>query len=117
MSEIIREAEKVVHGHQHDTNNTGKGESHDSKLPNKLDSRIRTEHDDDTFLSQPNTVSRGVQTSGSIMTDESTGTYSTNVAKQIDQHASSGDDHYTPNNTTDARPARPTKQDTLVPSH
>lgn len=43
MSEIKRKVEKVVHGHQYETNDTGKGDLHDSNLANKLDPRVRTE--------------------------------------------------------------------------
>ncbi|KAJ5889671.1 hypothetical protein N7504_010481 [Penicillium tannophilum] len=112
MSEIKRKVEKVVHGHQYETNDTGKGDLHDSNLANKLDPRVRTE-DGDARSPQPTTVSKGVQTSGSIMTDGSTGAKAADDANQDDQIDPSGDGCNT-QNKSDARPVRPIKQDTLV---
>ncbi|KAJ5813824.1 uncharacterized protein N7503_000574 [Penicillium pulvis] len=112
MSEIMRKVEKVVHGHQYETDDTGQGDLHDSDLANKLDPRVRTENGD-AHSPQPTTVSRGVQTSGSIMTDGSTGAETTDDANQDDQNDYSGEDCNT-QNKSDARPVRPIKQDTLV---
>lgn len=47
MSEIVREAGKIVHGHQHETNDTGKSDLHNSKLANKLDPRVRSDNGED----------------------------------------------------------------------
>lgn len=44
----------------------------------------------------------------------STGAHTTDVASQDDQNASSDDDCNAPDKSPDTRPARPTKQDTLV---
>ncbi|KAJ6002945.1 hypothetical protein N7451_005492 [Penicillium sp. IBT 35674x] len=106
MSEILRKVEKVLYGHQYETNDTGTSDLQDSNLANKLDPRVRTETGD-ALLPQPTTASKGVQTSGSIMTDGSTGAGPTDDANQDEQIDYSGDYCNTQDKSADARPGSP----------
>ncbi|KAJ5919050.1 hypothetical protein N7466_009993 [Penicillium verhagenii] len=96
MSEMLRKAEDLIYGHQHETNDTDQTR-HNSSPP-------------------PGTVSRGVQTSGTIMTEGPTGVYTSDVASQIDDQITgdSDDEDHDAKKSIDSKPARPTKQDTLV---
>ncbi|KAJ5946198.1 hypothetical protein N7454_003037 [Penicillium verhagenii] len=96
MSEMLRKAEDLIHDHQCETNDPDQNR-HNSSPP-------------------PGTVSRGVQTSGSIITEGPTGVYTSDVASQIDDQTTgdSDDEDHDVKKSIESKPARPTKQDTLV---
>ncbi|KAJ5768977.1 hypothetical protein N7520_003536 [Penicillium odoratum] len=93
MSEMQQKSEEVVDGHQYNTDDDMNKDDHNSS---------------------PNMVSQEDQTSGSNMTYESTGGNSTDFDNQNEQNTTFDDDHYDQEEPRDTRPARPTKQDTLV---